>query len=187
MGATVLPALADVDPRRFLPSSRSVLFSRAAWRAVGGYPEWLDYGEDVVFDLALRRAGFRFGFAPEAVASFRPRGSLNAFVRQYFLYARGDGKAGLWWRRHAVRYGVYLGASLSLWRWRWRATLPLLLGAVLYCRRPLERLRPHLAGLTQMQIAYAVLLVPVLRGAGDLAKMAGYPLGVIWRLRRSWT
>jgi hypothetical protein len=29
----------------------------------------------------------------------------------------------------------------------------------------------------------AVLLVPVIRIVGDLAKMAGYPIGRIWRAR----
>src|SRR5205085_7444152 len=55
MGATVLPDASDINPATYLPSSRSAAFRRAAWEAVGGYPEWLDYSEDVVFDLAVRR------------------------------------------------------------------------------------------------------------------------------------
>jgi len=30
----------------------------------------------------------------------------------------------------------------------------------------------------------AVLLVPAIRVVGDVAKMIGYPVGVIWRLRQ---
>ncbi|HUS14375.1 MAG TPA: glycosyltransferase, partial [Chloroflexia bacterium] len=112
MGATVLPVLADVQPETFLPSSRSVAFRKEAWAAVGGYPEWLDYSEDLVFDLALKARGCRFVFVPDAVALFRPRGSLRALWRQYYLYARGDGKADLWRKRHAIRYATYLGAPL---------------------------------------------------------------------------
>jgi len=55
LGATVLPTLEEIDPEKFLPSSRSVAFTKSAWQAVGGYPEWLDYSEDLIFDLALRR------------------------------------------------------------------------------------------------------------------------------------
>src|SRR5262249_53950234 len=51
LGATSLPDRADIDPTTFLPSSRSILFRRSVWLRVGGYPEWLDYCEDVVFDL----------------------------------------------------------------------------------------------------------------------------------------
>jgi len=47
MGATVLPDLSDINPQKFLPSSRSVAFTKEAWEKVGGYPEWLDYCEDL--------------------------------------------------------------------------------------------------------------------------------------------
>ena len=180
MGATVLPALADVDARTFLPSSRSVLFRKAAWHRAGGYPEDLDYCEDLVFDLKLKRQGSRFAFAPRAVAHYRPRSSLRAFFQQYYRYARGDGKADLWRKRHAIRYATYV-AMLSLMRrggWAW---LLLLAGGLIYTRRPLQRL--DVASMTVRQAAYAVALVPVIRLVGDVAKMLGYPVGVAWRLR----
>jgi glycosyltransferase involved in cell wall biosynthesis len=187
MGATVLPSVEDIDPRTFLPSSRSVLFRRSAWQTAGGYPEWLDYCEDLVFDLALRSAGCTFAFAPRAIAWFGPRGSLRAFFRQYYLYARGDGKADLFRRRHAVRYMTYAVAACLLWRARgWGLTL-LALGGWAYLRRPYRRLRPHLHRLPPGQVAYAAASVPVIRLVGDVAKMLGYPVGVWWRLRRTWT
>ncbi len=186
MGATVLPTREEINPARFLPSSRSVAFTRDAWRRAGGYPEWLDYCEDVVFDLALRRSGCVFGWAPEAVAFFRPRPNLRAFWTQYYRYARGDGKAGLWPRRHAVRYGAYLGgaALLLAGRRRPRFLLPLAVGAAFYLRAPYRRLIPWLSGLEPQEKAEAALWVPLIRLVGDLAKMAGYPVGVLWRLRQ---
>lgn len=186
LGATTLPGLADVRPTTFLPSSRSVLFRRAAWEVVGGYPEWLDYGEDLVFDLALKRAGYRFAFAPGAVAHFRPRPGPRAFFRQYYLYARGDGKADLWRARHAVRYATYLSAAALLRLAGGRpATWALLaLGGAVYTRRPYARLLPALAGRPLRERALALALVPGLRALGDAAKMLGYPVGVAWRLRR---
>jgi glycosyltransferase involved in cell wall biosynthesis len=188
MGATVLPAVSDIDPATFLPSNRSVLFRRAAWKAVTGYPEWLDYGEDLVFDLALKRAGCRFAFAPQAQLWFRPRGSLAAFFRQYYRYARGDGKADLFRRRHAIRYATY--GVLAMLLWRRGAGLALLpLGVALYTRRPYARLLPLLDGLPLRQVAYALALVPAIRLVGDVAKMLGYPVGVWWRVHHKglWT
>ena len=38
LGATVLPELREINPVRFLPSSRSVAFRKSAWKTVGGYP-----------------------------------------------------------------------------------------------------------------------------------------------------
>src|SRR5207248_4129675 len=115
MGAAVLPDLSDVDPDAFLPSSRSVAFRKEVWRQLGGYPEWLDYCEDLIFDINARRAaGIRIVFEPRAVAHFRPRSNLAAYFRQYFRYARGDGKADLWRKRHAARYLAYIYLKVVL-------------------------------------------------------------------------
>lgn len=194
LGASTLPLLDEIDPDRFLPSSRSVAFRHSAWARVGGYPEWLDYCEDVVFDLALKQVAGPFGFVPGAVAAFRPRPSLPAFYKQYYRYARGDGKADLWRKRHAARYltygvGLPIGVALSL---IWPPAGLLLIGAgLLYIRTPYRRLpivwrRAHQAGAvrrTPAAVLWTIALVPITRFVGDLAKMNGYPAGVVWRLR----
>lgn len=194
MGATVLPLVDEIDPPAFLPSSRSVAFRRAAALAVGGYPEWLDYCEDLIFDLRMRasieRAGGRCAFAPGAVAHFRPRGSLRAFYRQYYLYARGDGKADLWRKRHAIRYatyGVALPAFIAL-AVLWSPVMwgALLAGGVAYTARPyrrLARLWGRAPRRTPADALQAIALVPLIRVVGDVAKMIGYPAGWRWRLR----
>jgi glycosyltransferase involved in cell wall biosynthesis len=195
LGATTLPQAREVQPDRFLPSSRSVLFSRQAWEAAGGYPAWLDYSEDLVFDLALRRAGARFVWAPQARAHFRPRRNLGAFFGQYYRYARGDGKALLWPGRHAIRYASYsLLALLLLTIIRFGRRPPGLaactlvaLGAAAYLRAPYRRLvhpedssiRPA-AWRGRLQ---ALAWLPALRFTGDVAKMTGYPAGRLWRIR----
>ena len=108
LGATTLPIEGEIDAESFLPSSRSIAFRKAAALAIGLYPEWLDFCEDLIFDLRLRAAAGPFVFEPAALAHFRPRGSLRKFFRQYYFYARGDGKANLWLKRHLVRYLAYL-------------------------------------------------------------------------------
>jgi cellulose synthase/poly-beta-1,6-N-acetylglucosamine synthase-like glycosyltransferase len=185
MGATVLPSLSDIDPARFNPSSRSVAFRRSAWQGVGGYPEWLDYCEDLIFDFNLRAAGYRFHFAPEAVVYFRPRSTLAAFFRQYYRYARGDGKADIWRKRHAIRYATYLVAlplllllGIADSRWWW---LLLLLGGAAMLWTPYRRLIPALGRLDWRGKLKAILWTPVIRVSGDIAKMIGYPVGLWWR------
>jgi glycosyltransferase involved in cell wall biosynthesis len=192
LAATTLPDRAEIDPETFLPSSRSVAFRRSWFEAGMQYPEWLDYCEDVVFDLRLKRAGARFQFAPDAVASFRPRPDLSGFWKQYYRYARGDGKAGLFWKRHLVRYLTYLVIVPSFVVIRspaWR--LLVMTGAVGYMWQPVRRLWRRSDG----DLAKSLKLAPlaaILRGFGDIAKMAGYPVGLIWRsrrygLRRDWS
>jgi glycosyltransferase involved in cell wall biosynthesis len=187
MGAAVLPTVSEIDADKFLPSSRSVAYTRDAWELTGGYPEWLDYSEDLVFDLTLRELGVPFDWAPRAVVHFRPRGTMSSFFRQYYRYARGDGKADLWRRRHAVRYAAYFVALpglvlLSLVnRLEW--LLPLAAGVVAHCWTPWLRLRMMASELSAAQALHVALLVPLIRLVGDVAKMIGYPVGWMWRLR----
>jgi glycosyltransferase involved in cell wall biosynthesis len=185
LGAATLPLVEEVDPGRFLPSSRSVAFTKAAFEASGGYPEWLDYCEDLIFDFRLIDRCGGFAWAPGAVAHFRPRPSLRSFAKQYYRYARGDGKADLWRKRHLVRYLTYLVAlpvllllsvlHSPLW------LLALLLGLLAYCRRPFQRLRRQWRAYGWLQRLAATLLIPLVRAAGDMAKMVGYPAGWRWR------
>jgi glycosyltransferase involved in cell wall biosynthesis len=201
MGATVLPLPNEADPDTFLPSSRSVAFRRSAWQAVGGYPEWLDYCEDLVFDLRLKAISAPQVFEPRAVVYFRPRESLKAFFKQYYHYARGDGKADLWRKRHAIRYATYLVAVpvLLLMGIRGRGVLRLLAailfsaGASVYLRQPYLRLRVVLreaarigyVRVTLKSNLEAVAFVSIIRVVGDVAKMIGYPVGWWWRLKNN--
>jgi hypothetical protein len=184
----------EIDPHRFLPSSRSVAFTKDAWAKASGYPEWLDYCEDLLFDFAINAQRpdqpTGFAWAPSAVVHFRPRTSLGAFWRQYYHYARGDGKADLWRKRHAIRYFTYLVLLPALlghafWGFfaRWLGWLGLLGGIVLYCRRPWQRLGVLGGDLAPGAWLAAAALVPVIRVVGDLAKMAGYPVGLWWRAK----
>lgn len=186
MGATVLPDLEDINPETFLPSSRSVAFLKRSWEAVEGYPEWLDYCEDLILDFRLRDLHGPFPLVPDAAVHFRPRGSLRDFFIQYYRYGRGDGKADLWRMRHAIRYLTYLigvpligrlGAKRSPWYWGL-----FLLGGAWYIRRPVQRLQPLLRGRSPEEKLIALATIPLIRLVGDLAKMIGYPVGVWWRL-----
>ncbi|MAU12644.1 MAG: glycosyl transferase family 2 [Anaerolineaceae bacterium] len=189
MGATVLPLEDEIDAASFLPSSRSVAMRTSLAKQVSGYPEWLDYCEDLIFDLRLKLLDAKFAFVPSAVVDFRPRGSLRAFYKQYYLYARGDGKADLWRKRHAIRYITYLVAlpillvlAIAVHPAFW---LLLLIGGGIYLRQPYRRLptimqrAPRKDALAWL---YAIALIPVIRIVGDVAKMIGYPVGWRWRL-----
>ena len=192
MGATVLPRVEDIDPSRFLPSSRSMAYLKESWRRVGGYPEWLDYSEDLVFDLRLKaesaNQNMAFAWVPDAFVHFQPRTTLKAFWEQYFRYARGDGKADLWRLRHAVRFATYLllipallGHALWGQEARWLGLTGLVVGGFVNCARPWRRLMLLGKGAPAGEVLGAALLVPVIRLVGDAAKICGYPAGLIWR------
>ncbi len=62
---------------------------------VGGFPEYLDFGEDAAFIVAVAAAGSRLEVSPQAVVRWRPRGNYREVMRQFYHYADGLGQAGL--------------------------------------------------------------------------------------------
>jgi glycosyltransferase involved in cell wall biosynthesis len=192
LGSAVSPVPGEIDPETFLPSSRSIAFRKEAWARVEGYPEWLDYCEDLVFDLRLKAAGYKIDFIPEAVVYWHARSSPTAFARQYYRYARGDGKADLWRKRHALRYSAYfagvyafsheLRGKHGLRGKNGRLTLFTLGAAALYSARSFRRQIARRKGVLKGQVTYSLLLcIPVIV-IGDVAKMLGYAVGTAQRL-----
>lgn len=190
LSATTLPLESEIAADTFLPSSRSIAFRKSAAVGVGLYPDWLDFCEDLIFDLRLRLDAGRFAFEPAALVYFRPRPTLRKFFRQYFLYARGDGKANLWLKRHLIRYLAYLlllpaiiiaGALIHPLLWAL-----CLLGGAGYLFRAYRRLPTVIQRSGKSSLAlwlYCIAAIPWIRIVGDLAKMLGYPLGWRWRLQ----
>lgn len=148
--------------RRFLPSSRSVAFSRSAWAAVGGYSESLRTGEDTDLMFRMRECGLRFDLAPSAVVFWRPRGTFGDFFRLFYHYARGNRQAGRKFQSYAAVFLFYALLLLSSFLLGWIGIVPIvgyLAAHAIVGRRMTDGPVWH----------YPVLLI--LR---DLAKMMGY-------------
>ena len=184
LAAATLPDADELDAPSFLASSRSVAFRRRWFERGFAYPEWLDYCEDVVFDLHLRRAGARQALATEAIVVFRPRPSPRDFFFQYYRYARGDGKAGLFLHRHLIRYGVYAIACALAARRRPRELAVAGIAGAFYVRRAVWRLLRRGSTDANRRLALQIVLAGQQIALGDAAKMAGYPAGLWWRFRR---
>jgi glycosyltransferase involved in cell wall biosynthesis len=181
LAAVAVPEPGELTEDRFLPSSRSVAFRRPAFEAAGGYPEWLDIGEDTYLDVRWRELGVDMRLAPDAVAWWRPRPTLAGHVRQYARYARGDAIAGMHPRRHAIRFAVYGGlAGAVASRRRSLLALAAVAGAA-YAARPILRAARLLEDPAQRAAAAAV--VPAVMAMTDGAKMAGYLSGLTRRRR----
>jgi GT2 family glycosyltransferase len=185
LATIITPRINEIDPDQYLPPSRSVAFRRDLWERVGGYPDWLRAGEDLVFDMRLRAAGARFAIAPGAVVRWHPRPTLREFFKQYRHYARGDGHGHLWTRRHAVRYAAYAAgvALLALSFSHPWLLIPLVGGFAAYASKYVRRVRSERPFRTRAGMARAYALVPVVMVVGDVAKMIGYPQGLWERWR----
>lgn len=174
-----VPDPEEIVPNRFMPSSRSIAFRREVWRRVGGYPEWLDVGEDMYFNFRVLEAGSTRAFVPDAIVRWRPRSSLRAFLRQYFRYARGDGLAGMYPRRHAIRFGAYAGAlGLLVVSWWWPLVIAVPAAGAGAWLAPVYRRAWSRLGSARLS---AFVALPVLAALMDGAKMAGYVAGRLHR------
>ena len=179
LGAVTVPDGSEIDPDEYPPSAGSMAFRREFVDECV-FPEWLDFGEDMYLDLKWRAQGRRLLHASGADVGFRPRRDLRAFFRQYFNYAKGDGKAGMWWSRHLIRYcsyavGVWLGLLAPN---RPIALLLLAVAGMAYLRRPYVRLARLIPRMSPQGALAAVALVPVIRAVGDIAKMLGFLVGL---------
>ena len=101
------PTLAEVDPQTFVPSSRSIAFTKEAWRKAGGYPEWLTLtGEDTYFALELKRFCSHWAFVPSAIVDWYGPETWRELWKKAFYWSSGDGESGYnaWlFRKTAIR------------------------------------------------------------------------------------
>ena len=179
LGVVTIRDESEIDPDQYPPSAGSLAFRREFLNECI-FPEWLDFGEDMYLDLKWRAAGRCLVHASGADVGFRPRCNLRAFFRQYFNYAKGDGKAGMWWSRHFIRYCSY---AVGVWLFflapnRPVALLLLAVAGMAYLRRPYRRLHRLIPRMSPKAALAAVALVPVIRAVGDTAKMLGFLVGL---------
>jgi hypothetical protein len=175
MAAVNLPEPEEVDPASFMPSSRSVAFRRSAIDAAGGYPEWLDIGEDMYVDHRWRALGLDMRFVPGAVVRWRLRTDLVDTWVQYFRYGRGDAIARMHPDRNALRFGAYGAAAYAFGTRGAIRKLAVVAGGLAYARRPLARAAARFDGVERLA---ALGAIPALMAFVDVAKMAGYLAGM---------
>ena len=82
---------------RFLPSTRSIAFTRGAYEKVGGFPEDLDdTAEDTVFNFRALEAGLVFTRVKTAIVRWGMPQTIGEFSKKIFNYAKGDAKSKIW-------------------------------------------------------------------------------------------
>ena len=106
----------NINKQTFLPSSRSIAFTKKAWKKVGGYPAHLSFAEDLVFAQNLKNdPSLKMTVEPKAKVEWTSPENLAQFFSKIRNYTQGNLEAG--YARHlrknalvAIRYA--LGISL---------------------------------------------------------------------------
>lgn len=89
--ATMRGQLDPVDAETFNPSARSMACRKSVWSRAGGWPEWLGFSEDTLFDHKVRRMKVVWRFAADAIVEWRPRATIRAVAKQFYHYGTGRG------------------------------------------------------------------------------------------------
>lgn len=91
-----------VNPDTFLPSTRSIAFTKKIWEKSGGFDEYLSHNEDYAFSRTLKEKGAHIVFAKNAIVSWIPRNTFREAYIMFFRFAYGDIEA------HILRSKVIL-------------------------------------------------------------------------------
>jgi glycosyltransferase involved in cell wall biosynthesis len=103
----------------FLPSSRSIAFTKEAWEMAGKYPEKVEYCEDLTFAKRLKQRT-KMVLEPEAIVYWQMQPSIRKFYLQIKRYAMGDVEARYWphlWKITSIylRYIVFIVLFPLFW------------------------------------------------------------------------
>jgi len=136
-GMIICKPIKKIDPKKFLPSSRSLGFRKEVWKKVRGYPKHKIVGEDTLFNLLIKEKGYKFYINKKAFVLWRMRSPFKNFFRQYYLYAAGDVRIGNIYRMKknllfAILFPLYLLASIVLLFFSWPIGIILLAPTILY-------------------------------------------------------
>ena len=103
-----------VNPDTFIPTTRSVLFTKKIWQQLGGFDETLDLNEDFAFFWRAKQQKASFSLAKNALVGWLPRHTWPKFARMIYRFAQGDTQAGIIRPKVKLLFARYLIALTSL-------------------------------------------------------------------------
>ncbi len=160
----------------YLPSSRSLAFTKVIWKKVGGYPAHLDTCEDLVFVEHLKKANARFRLSKDAIVSWKQEHTWPGAFVKLFSYSRGDGQAR--YRPHLKRAAfVWLRYAIGIW-------LLIVFPVSLMIFIPQYIAWSIGKGYSRVKDIQALWLLPLLQITADIAVMSGSTFGLIEGLFR---
>lgn len=159
-------------------ATRSIAFTKDAWRAAGGFPEHVYAGEDPAFSQAVMGAGLRVALVPGAAVLWRPRASWRANARMYHSYARGSVATGAY-ARHLVRAVAWGAAPVLAARGGRPVRFALLAWWAAYLSLPVRRARRR--GMSPP----SWWRLPLVIALKDLSQIAGAATGIADVLSRA--
>lgn len=170
----------------FLPSTRSVAFTKKIWEEVGGFPEdSVGTAEDTIFNYKLIKANAKISRVKDAIVKWGMPGSISDFQLKIFNYAKGDAKSkicffpGKGLTSHNIKslfiiFRYIIGLTILLLSFKYKILLPALI--ILFFIYIIWSYRKIFFEFGDWKVS---LWGPVLQISSDLAVMAGFLSGII--------
>jgi glycosyltransferase involved in cell wall biosynthesis len=181
-----------VRPRKFnynfIPSTRSIAFTKIIWEEVGGFSEdSIGTAEDTVFNYKLIKANAKLSRVKAAIVEWGMPTSLSAFFWKIYAYAKGDAKSKIWifpgkgLMSHNIKalfvlFRYLIGLVIVLFSIKYHILLPVLI--ILFLIYSLWAFRKVFLEFGDYQIS---LWGPALQISSDLAIIAGFLLGIFYK------
>lgn len=155
--------------KNFLPSSRSVAFTRKLWKDVGGYPKWLRWGEDTHFNELCISNGARYEVRDDAIAYWEVRQNLSQVMKQYYRYALGDGNT------KKIKISILATAVYLLFATLCFAFINIVIGLLLILFFPFIFILRHLQTIKLSTFIFAYMLIYFIH----ISRIPGYIIGLL--------
>lgn len=195
LAVCVLPVKSEISQSKYMPSSRNTSFAKAAWEKAGGYPQNMDFGEDMRFNFNLKALGYKIRFNPDALVYWNLRNGPAAIFKQFFRYAKGDAVGRMYLHRHLIRFAsvflftalILAGVLISFW---FLLAILLLFAAFIY--RPYFRIKYFLNDKNCCVFSdnkrtlffiklKTIFCIPLMLSFIETAKLVGYIYGLFIR------
>ncbi len=179
------------DKNKFLPSARSMAFTKDFWKKVGGYSEdFTKAGEDTYFNYAAIKQNIKIERVKTAVVDWEVPATFPEIYKKFFNYAFGDAQAGILWNEvqgtgtHIVkilsiflRYAILIVLIVFALKFSELTLLPFIY-AFFYAMFPIYKMRGII---TKWHV---IALLPILQIVSDFAVMSGFTAGL--QERKKW-
>jgi len=174
------------DQNKFLPSARSMAFKKSLWERIGGFNEQLERaGEDTLFNYRAIKHGAKFARAKDALVDWEIPKGLWAGIKKFYVYAKGDVQAGIWWhpaqrtsthnlKIFSIFFRYFIGFSLFVFSFEYKiAGILLLVAILLYLVWPILKMRDVITDFKTR------LWLPIIQIMSDVAVITGVLLGFL--------
>ncbi len=169
-----------VNPKDFLPSTRSIAFKKSIWKKAGGFPEEYSHNEDYVFAKMLKKIGANIVFEKKAIAYWIPRKNFKEAFAMFYRFAFGDSESGVLRDKVLLVFARYLLAFyFVLLSFIERSFLPIavvFLGLFSYIIWSIKKNYKY------VKERKALFFLPLLQFASDLAVLIGTSFGFFKRV-----